>query len=173
MELIPALFALIWFGFRESRHSLIMQTTATHAASGLPSVSQLLLAKGSRPAAVVVVKVGRYAYLTQQMDLAQERAFALAIAARINIIAPTCEVHHCDDGRFVFVATPESGCVINDIVLQLEALFTFAVADGLPDDIDVTVGVDDDQTASLSLRMGRAVDRSERVVFTRLKRLYS
>jgi diguanylate cyclase len=172
MELVPALFALMGFGFRESRQGLVLQTTATHAASGLPSVSQLLLAKGSLPAAVVAVKVGRYGYLTEQMNFAEERNFALAIAARINIIAPTCEVHHGDRGVFVFVAKPDSDCVIADIVLQLEALFTFAVAEGLPDDIDVTVGVDDDQSASLSMRTGRAVDRSERVTWTRLKRLY-
>jgi hypothetical protein len=131
----------------------------------------LLLAKGSKPSAVVAVKVARYNYMTQKMNLEEERAFALAIASRINIIAPTCEVHHGDEGRFVFVATPDSGCVIADIVLQLEALFTFPVAEGMRDDIDVSIGVDDDQTTSLSMRAGRAVDRSERSAFTRLKRL--
>jgi diguanylate cyclase len=171
MELIPALFALTCFGFRESRHGIVLQTTATHAVSGLPAYSQLLLAKSSQPAAVVAVKVARYNYLTQKMDMEEERAFALAIASRINIIAPTCEVHHGDDGRFVFVATPDSGCVIANIVLQLEALFTFPVAEGMRDDIDVIVGVDNDQTMSLSMRAGRAVDRSERAAFTRLKRL--
>lgn len=171
MELIPALFALTCFGFRESRHGIVLQTTATHAVSGLPAYSQLLLAKSSQSAAVVAVKIARYNYLTQNMTEEQERAFALAIASRINIIAPTCEVHHGDDGRFVFVATPDSGCVIADIVLQLEALFTFPVAEGMRDDIDVIVGVDNDQTMSLSMRAGRAVDRSERAAFTRLKRL--
>jgi diguanylate cyclase len=171
MEAVPALLALILFAFRESRQGMVLQTTATHAASGLPSLSQLLLAKGSQPAAIVSVKVERYAYLTQKMTREQERDFALAIASRINIIVPTCEVHQGDNGLFVFVATQDSGCVVDDIVLQLEALFTFSVGQDMPDDIGITVGVDDDASASLSMRTGRAVDRSERLTWSRIPRL--
>jgi diguanylate cyclase len=172
MDVVPALILLVFIALRETRQREINATTALHGISGLPALQQLMHSKSMKPAAVIALNVERYNYLSARMTDEAEKQFALGIAVRMNILAPACEVHQGDDGVFVFVAPSEGSFHIPEIAHQLQALFTFSVTDTAPDDIGVCVGVDDDANVPLSSRTRMAIDRAQRVAYTRLRRIY-
>ena len=161
-DIVPALLALGLFVRQEGRHGRVAAALTAHPVSGLPSVSHLSLIKDADPRAVVAVRCERYPYVTQRMERDDEASLALAIAARINIIAPECEVHQGDNGLFVFLAPPGGPVNIEKVAPQLEALFKAAVISiHAPHDLGVAIGINDDLMIGLSYRVSLAIDRAE------------
>ncbi len=161
-DIVPALLALGLFVRQERRHGRVAAALTAHPVSGLPSVSHLSLIKDADPRAVVAVRCERYPYVTQRMERDDEASLALAIAARINVIAPECEVHQGDNGLFVFLAPPGGPVNIEKVAPQLEALFKAAVISiHAPHDLGVAIGINDDLMIGLSYRVSLAIDRAE------------
>lgn len=161
-DMVPALLALCLFAHQQSRHGRIAAALTAHPVSGLPSISHLSLIKDKDPRSVIAMRFERYPYVTQRMTHEDERSLALAIAARVNIIAPHAQVYQGDNGLFLFLTEPDGEVDVEIIAPQIEALFKVAIISiHAPHDLGVAIGINDDRAIGLSYRVSLAIDRAE------------
>ena len=171
-EIVPALLALSIFGIRDVLRGNVIAAMTTNAVSGLPNLAHLPFVKGAEKSVVVAVKVERFASLVSDMALPDHRGLVESIAARINIIAPDCQVHDGDDGLFVILITSDSMVEVDLVVEQLHALFTEKVVslDSVLK-IYVSIGMNDDANLRFGERVAVATDRALHSAFVTLRQV--
>jgi hypothetical protein len=150
----------------------VIAAMTTNAVSGLPNLAHLPFVKDAAKSVVVAVKVERFASLVADMRLDDHRGLVESIAARINIIAPDCQVHDGDDGLYVILIAPDSVVEVDLVVEQLHALFTEKVVslDSILK-IYVSIGMNDDANLRFGERVAVATDRALHSAFVTLRQV--
>ena len=142
----------------------------TNPVSGLPGFAHLKKMKGHKSSAVVVVQIQDFDEAIKYEQPYAEKALVLAIAARINIIAPDSVIHQGKDGTFAFLVGPDNDCNIALLDQQLRALFTLDII-SLRElhDFKVLISIFDDLSQPVDIRLVLAVDRLGEPVFSGLR----
>ena len=171
-EMVPALLALSIFGVRDVLRGNVIAAMTTNAVSGLPNLAHLPFVKDAEKSVVVAVKVERFASLVSDMSLPDHKGLVESIAARINVIAPDCQVHDGDDGLYVILIPPDSVVEVDLVVEQLHALFTEKVVslDSILK-IYVSIGMNDDANLRFGERVAVATDRALHSAFVTLRQV--
>jgi diguanylate cyclase len=169
-ELVPALFALISFGIRESIYGKLIIAETTNPISGLPNLSETHYLKNREACAVGAIKVEQYGQIIEALSTAAQRILILAIAARINIMCPNSVVHQGEDGLFIWLIPPDAECDLGVVGGQINALFMVPVV-GLDrlHDVGVSVGVIRDMNLKFGERLAVAIDRAKVPVYVTLR----
>ena len=169
-DIVPALFALTVFSWRERTRRAVADALMTHPLSGLPMLDHLALIKGCGDCTIVTIKLERFVQRIAPLLIAERRPLFRATAARINIMAPHHQVHQGDNGLFAFLIPPDDECQTDVIVRQLQALFTYdIIVGGHPYDVGASIGIMDDVALPFSKRLAVAIDRAEVGVFVTLQ----
>lgn len=170
VDMIPALFALMIMGIRESTRSTVITAMTTNELTGLPNLSHLRFVKGYQDCIVVAIKIERYRQFIGQRPRDEQKILLRAIVARINVIAPDCLIHQGEGGLFVFLVPSDSRIDVDPMPGQLHALFTqeFLGFHGFQR-IGISVGVNDDLDCTFDARRAVAIDRAEFSEFVTLQ----
>lgn len=171
-EVVPAGFALLFFGIRQCMRGEIVAAMTLHPVSGLPMLGHLAMVRDHKLSPVVAVRILNHAAL-MAMDnrpLREQYALDRSIAARINVIAPDSLIHQGADGLFVFLIAPDSVCDPEFVAEQIRALFCMEIV-SLRElvDCEVAVGINTALEQDLSVRVAVAVDRARPIQFTGLR----
>lgn len=166
----PAIFALTLFAGRQLTRGNMAQAMATNPVSGLPGFAHLRKVKGSRSSAVVAIRVEGFAEAVTYQHPYAQKALVLAIAARINVIAPDSVVHHGENGTFAFLVGPDNECDIALVEEQLRALFTLDIVSLRElNDFTILTAVFNDLSVPVDTRLACALNALKKPVFAGLR----
>jgi EAL domain-containing protein (putative c-di-GMP-specific phosphodiesterase class I)/CHASE2 domain-containing sensor protein len=154
-DVTAGLFVILWVTTGLTMQS-IKRRGLTNSISGLPNLNALRRAGHERDRPLIVARVINYAQIVSTLSVAQERALAEQVVARLKVGSEVSTVYQGDEG--IFAWTVPAGTAIGHHVEALHALFRSpAKIDGKPFDIAISFGVEIGSGRSLANRLGSAL----------------
>lgn len=164
IDVLPAAIAVIYATVRARALDKIKDVSETNAASGLPSLQALRMAKESSSGLLIALKIRNYAGIMRSFAQPIEAELASEIQRRIRISEPEVVVYH-EGGMFVWISKLSD---IVEVFENLEGLHRIVqngiVINGTEIDVGFNCGVDSEVDHTIANRLANAMQSSEEAV---------
>jgi diguanylate cyclase len=165
VDLIPGLTLLgmvvgqrVWLRFLAALH----KQGITNVVSGLKNLNALRELKERPGTALIVANILNYSSVKSALPMEFEKPLIDEIVKRLTVGSPQVEIFQGDDGAFAWLIDADKVGDVSGHVEAIHSFFRSAVAvGGRTFQLNLSFGIDEDDSRSLSNRMGTALLASQ------------